>query len=253
MTETVNEDFVGLHHDDGGNWLFTVLGEIEYISDYLDRFEDIIGEMFAAWEGFIRPIEIEYSVQTYSGDGPIEKIHPTKETADVELQSVERETVIDENGLTASDIPFGSYGRQDETVQCIGEIELIRAQVYLELNGYEGWLDRTDERYIKPARFGEAFDKPAKRDPIGGRFHHASPGTVVTDPRSVFLLSIGSTTDLWFEETPIGRANRQRLEAFFARLYDQINISDVTLSPEYAASDLQAILPDEPEFRTDVT
>lgn len=39
MGENVNEDFVGIHLDSGGSWSFVIPGEMERISEQIDRVE----------------------------------------------------------------------------------------------------------------------------------------------------------------------------------------------------------------------
>jgi hypothetical protein len=49
------------------------------------------------------------------------------EAIDLELLSVERESIVDESGPTADDVPFESYGHRDIGVCYIGDIEYTRA------------------------------------------------------------------------------------------------------------------------------
>lgn len=226
MTDTINEDFVGIHLDAGGSWSFIFPGEIERISEQINRFETVTHELFAVCEDFIRPTELEYSVQTFAEDGPIRAIHSRDNTATVDLVSVERKTIADENGLTADDIPFESYTHQSEDIYGIGDIEVTQAQTWLTLNDYEGWIDRTDDQHVKPARYDKVYDGRAKHDPIEIRFDYRATPKQSADTNSTFGINIKSPSDIWFEDTAIGQTNRRRLEAFFEQIIDRFNIVD---------------------------
>lgn len=244
MTDKINEDFVGIHLDSGGIWTFIIPGKVEHISECIDRFEEIAYGVFNACEGFIRPTEIGYSVQTYSDDGPLESVNSMNDTADVELLSVERKTIVNESGLTAEDIPFESYAHQDEGVRRIGDIVSTRTQTHLKLNAYDGWVDQTDERYVKPARFDEVYNGKAKHDPIGIRLDHGTTSASTADANSTFGIAIESPTDIWFEETPIGRTNRRQLETLFERLFERFDVVDTDVTSRKSNQKLREFFPD---------
>jgi hypothetical protein len=243
MTIEINEDFIGTHSDSGGIWTFIIPGEIAYISESIDRFATVAHDLFAACEGFIRPIELEYPVQTYSKDGPIESIHPMNETTDVEILSVERKTIADESGLTADDIPFKSHNQQGEGVNYIGEMESVHTESFFTVKDYDGWIDRTNTQYVKPARLDKIYDGQATHDPIGIRLGHRAIPARTADTNSTFGISIESSTDVWFEETPVGRANRHRLEAFFERLFERFNVVDTMVTGRGPNERLRAFFP----------
>ncbi len=141
-----NESFVACYDERGGSWILTVPGKITRISEQIQRYATVAERLFDACEGFIRPTEIEYPILTYSTDGPIEATYPTDGDSGVYPVSVERRTVVDKHGVTAADIPFGSFDSATDGVHCIGDIESIREQSYVSLRGYEGWVDRTDTK-----------------------------------------------------------------------------------------------------------
>lgn len=244
MTDNINRDFVGIHLDAGGTWSFGIPIEIERISESFNRFEGVARKLFGAFEGFIRPTELEYSVQTYSRDGPIGLINPINEQVDMEMLSVERNTIVDESGLTADDLPFESYTNQREGVRCIGDIESTRTQTRLTLNDYDGWIDRTTDQYAKSARLNTVYDEQAKHDLIGIQLYHMLSSACTDDRSTEFVISIASPSDIWFEETPVGRANRRRLEAFFERLFERFDIVDTSVTSRGKNQKLRDFLPD---------
>lgn len=241
MTDEINKDFVGIHLDSGGTWSSIIPGKIERISGQIDRVECIAHQLFGACEGFICPTEIEYSIRIYSEDGPIESIDPMDDTANIELLSTERKTITDEDGLSAEDIPFGAYAHQDD-ICFIGDIEIIQASVSLKLHEYDGWIDRTDDQYVKPARLSTVYDGQAKHDPVAIRLYHIPASHA--DTSIDFVISIISPTNVWFEETPVGRANRRRLKAFFERLFGRFDIIDTTVTAKGKNERMIELLPE---------
>lgn len=243
MDDKINEHFVGVHPDSGGIWSFTLPGEIARISESIGRVEDIVHELFDACEGFIRLTGIEYFIWTYSGDGPVESIDPRNEIADVKLLSSEKKELSDDIGLTADDIPFESFVDRSENFYFISEIESTRVQTRIRLSNYDGWVDRTNNQYVKPARLRKVYDGQAKRDPIAIRLYHIPVSSQTLGTNMGFVISISSPTNIWFEETPIGRVNRRRLEAFFERLYDRLDIVDTTVTSSRKNETLRELLP----------
>lgn len=252
MANGINKDFVGVDIDSGGHWSFIVPSGIARISECVNNFEVATHELFAACEGFIRPTEIEYSVRKYSSDGRIGLTDPDPDTEGVELQSVERKTIADESGLADTDIPFNSYTQhnqaQNEGVYFIGDIEFTRAQTLLTLNDYDGWLDRTDEQYVKPTRRGKVLNEQIEYDPINIHLSHMAASAQTSDPDMEFVIRLTSSTDIWFKETRIGRANRRRLETFFKRLLEQFDVVDISITPrQTSAKVLRTLLPNQLE------
>ncbi len=245
VIDEINNSFVGMYHDAGGGWGLKTPGKVSRSSELYDRFIDVTQVVLEACEGFIRPTELEYSLRKYSADGPIESIGPTDNSYKSNLISNERHTMADDCGVSIEDLTSNLDECQKEDICVIGDIESTRENVYITLRDYEGWINRGHRERIKPAKYNQIYEGEAYHDPIGFHIRHYTTSSKSTPRRSQFALHVNTSTDIWFKETPVGRANRTRLVEFFEELYEELEIVDAVVTSEGKNQTLRELLPNE--------
>jgi hypothetical protein len=245
MGDKINEDFVGIHLESGGSWVFTIADKIGYISEANILLEEIICKLFNACETFIHPTEVECSIRLYSKDISIKSIDPSITNPKTELKSVDDTSITNENGLTVNDIPFRSSIQQSEynDVQIIANLKFNGIKSRIKLSDNDGWIDSKNNHLVKPARFDEIYDGQADYDPIEIQIRHIPSSAVDSNANIGFGIHLISRTDIWFEETPIGQANRHRFEAFIKRLFEEFDIIDTEVVSRHPEWMLQKFLP----------
>lgn len=233
-----DEQFVGIDRNVGGTWTFLVRSGVERLGESPTEFGEISRGVFGACERLLRPVEIEYSVKEYADDGPISAAVTPDPDTDPAFVGSERRTVTDETGLS------GLPSLDDPTPgTCIGDLDVVRAEVRVDLADFEGWLGRTDRKYVKRVQDGAVLDCEADCDPLGLTVTHlAAPQH--PDTTSVYSVSISAYTGLWFADTEIGHRNRRRLADCFARLRDELPVIEVRTSAEtHVEATMRSFLP----------
>lgn len=237
----INTDFVGVQIDAGGSWSFFIPSDARRLSDCLSEFASISERLFDACEGFLQPVEVEYSVKRYSGDGPVSVLFDGGDRREAALLESDRHRIVDEDGV--SEVPIQTHRIDGEEVACVGDIEFVRSRARIYLEEFDGWVDRGSNR-IKTTRFGEVLSSDPTEDIFFLTVTHLK-ASQNPDLESGYHLSVGTYTDLWFEDTEIGEVNRRRLTDFFGRLVDSFEFVEIRVdSKRHSDDQLRTLVPD---------
>ena len=221
-----NREFVAYDPGLETAWIFavaptkwTTTGRFQ---ETLQRIEDI----FDAFGGLLYPRELEYIIFAVEKGVSVDS---------VDLSSLSPRTHDIDRSFTISfedlvDV-LQENTSSDETIPWLTRLSSNRAAVRLRLNREDHFIDIGSDRY-RTWTDNQVSEKPPSQSPLKVRLTHYGTGN---EEQQYFQIVIYTYTDIWFENTEIGRINRERLTDALSRFASALG-EDTTVSSEFVPS-----------------
>jgi hypothetical protein len=249
-----NIDFVAYVPQYESSWTFTIRGNAIKLSEILNEILDITEKVLDVSKGFFIPTKIEYSLFTYSEDFPANIIFSLSSSnikrSEFFERKVESETGISykkfSNDVWSIEIPIN-------TVRYIRRIDMHEGKTRFVLEGKDEFIDRHSKGLYAPPDYKEdsslqqVLESQAGMDPLMMDISHSSlkgPNLHVESSNPAYYKIVFRTwTDIWFENTEIGRANRNRLRNTLKRVYNSFDVIDTLfISGGFSEEDLKEVV-----------
>lgn len=218
MAETMNVNHVAIKEGVKCTWTFVLPSNARYCADEIEELSDICSQLFSTLDNFVVPLRANFSIQRY----PRGSLIPVGDDGGPNgcIEQLER-SVSDDDGIKVDSLiaAFHPNRSSDAYVQ---RVHIDRTKVNMRLE----WGDGLVDRYAHSVRYNvdTPLDRPPSYDPLYFEIAHLPNVDVVdTDSDFLFVVRVNTKTDIWFEDTEIGRVNRERLTALLRRI-------DTTLS-----------------------
>lgn len=210
-----NKEFVAFDPDLDCSWSLKIALNADRASEMRHEMVEIVIAVFDAIQGFFKPTKVKVVVNDFQGDPtPLEVFEPGPSESDViditdkegvELDKLKHHMLNNENGI-----------RYTRLVEMTGETKV-------QLKGGEYWLSKESDRYRWWFR-REAIERKPGNDLIELTIRHFR---TLDRSESYYEVDLWTYTDLWFEDTEIGRQNKQRLRNIFTKITDELNVIDI--------------------------
>lgn len=231
-----NRDFVAILVDFECSWNFFTPIEAETATAYFDEFLDVLDRFLSTTDDFAIPIRVEYPAAVFEEDIALSTVFETG--APSVQKHVERRSVESDEGLTyqaiVDDIPTGS-----EAVHHIYEFDL-NFKTHIILEDWAGYVHRGSYPRCRLWKTGRVVDGRPRSEPVRVKLMTSK------DRRNdgpTFYLKIMTSTDIWFEETDIGKENRTRLRSLLTRVQDEFDVTETIVDTnKYPKDDLRDLI-----------
>lgn len=224
-------------------WMLTVPHNEETISDEHEFAIDLLTSVFQTFGDFFRPKTIEYRVFECE-----DNVSP-KSIFETENKKIRSNTIHSKEGIDVEHLLNGIRELpEDKSAQLLYQLTVERAATNIWLRDSDRWIDRAnDELFVRWLSNGPS-DTPPAGDPLqlDVQFY---PG--VDDPTSPnWEIKVRTSTDIWFEESAVGKTNANRLGEFLRELnlvvepteamfwsdrYDDSALEQLGISNEYTS------------------
>lgn len=101
------------------------------------------------------------------------------------------------------------------------DIECGKTNFYLKSR--ESYIDRSSKDVYKECSYDEIIEEQPRSDPFRAEIYHEKS---MNGNNTVYKIRFWTHTDIWFEDTEIGKINRNRLRDIFKMLYDTFDVVD---------------------------
>lgn len=221
-----NIDFVAYMPHRESSWGFHIAGKAKKTSEIFDEILEIMRKLFDINKGFIIPTKIEYILLTFSEDPSASGVFEQEE-----LDLIRREIKSDK-GISYNEFlsNIHSIETPKDGIKYIRRIELDEGRTKFILKGKDEYIDRNSKGLYAGWRFDEISDRQPEFDPVRiDIFHSSSKGgnqhVESADP-AYYEIIFWTYTDIWFEKTETGLANRDRLRNVLKKVYEKFDVYD---------------------------
>ncbi|QLH80894.1 hypothetical protein [Halosimplex pelagicum] len=229
--------------DDGGtaNWQFYVDSEITSVPESEERTIDVLERLRSAIYPYVELKEIRLGVLQVPESASLEdaltagKQHPESPI-----------TIRSQSALTGDDVAERLSQLQPDESCVLYASDIVSEQTSVELFFRDGVFAIDGERSDR-YRSSTAATEP-KYSPMSCSILHRGPKyspVELQGGESVYTLSIGTDTDLWFDDSMIGQINRARLHEILRTLENSLPIVDCNFTvsdmKSYADPDATAV------------
>lgn len=226
MTDN-NRDYVAVYADrDVMYWTFVLPSEAttceEQAKEMLDRCETLFG----TFEEFLAPTRVELLVNQFRPGHTLPAANDDAEWID----SVSPE-LRDPNGISPTDVRDAATVSEAND-RWIPRIFVPGTKVRIRLEGGDVWADRTNHtiEYMS----GRPTDRDPTVDPIEVTLlHHENESDPEITADHVSSVLISPFSDIWFEDSEIGRKNADRLAAFLGRIEEMMPVEKVERTSDW--------------------
>lgn len=210
------------------SWLFEIRSKTENISDRLEESLSILKEILECSDDFFVPTEIEYRLRAYSEEYLVKDLidlDTDKEPVESKVNTVTCSGGISyqklANSVRSAELPA-------DTVCYPSKYIITGTRVCMYVDGSNHEIDRGEEEYYKMwSRTDQGrMNQPPFSDPLSITIRQSFDG-------ESYIISIGTPTDIWFEDTESGRINRKRLSDFLTCVFDNLDTVKVEYHSNY--------------------
>lgn len=226
MTEELrkNRDYVAIDHSLECDWTFYVPVTATKVSEVADQLNSLTIQVFDIVSPFFTPEKVEYASGKLPQDAPIEHLF----SPDQEYEpTVSRGEITLEGELTAKSLAAEvkrSLG-YDSDLWFLSLLNVTRGKTAIELETGSESVDRSSPN-VRTWRNGLVETTPSL-DPLSLDVRLSHPRKD-SDPGSLYYkISVFTPTDIWFEDSRIGRNNRERLSRVLIGIKEGVNVVDV--------------------------
>lgn len=220
-----NIDFVAYRPQDTSSWGFLIVGKAKKISEISDEILGITKKVFDITKGFFIPTKIKYDMLFFSDDLSASEVFEL-----IKPSSIIQREIVSDTGI--SHHKFLEEVRSNETfkdkIKYIRRIEIDEGKTKFVLKGKDEYIDRNSKELYAGWRFDEISDRQPTSDPIRIDISHSSlkgenQHVESADP-AYYDIVFWTDTDIWFEKTEIGLANRNRLRGALKKVYENFDV-----------------------------
>lgn len=233
-----NIDFVAFRPQEDTSWTFYIKGKAKTISEVYHEILGITEKVLEFNEGFFVPTKIEYNVLTYSEDLPANRLFAFADRlCGFKIKPLDRihRDLESDMGISYHELEMDvqSIETPKDVVREIRRIE-IDGKTKFVLKGRDGYIDMgskglyASDNYKKVISLQEVLDSQTGMNPLTIDIYHDSlkghnEYVNLADP-AYYQIVFRANTDMWFENTEIGLANRNRLRNVLRKVYDNFDV-----------------------------
>jgi hypothetical protein len=252
-----NIDFLTFIPQRESSWTFFIKGKARKLSNEYMEILEITKKFFEIIDGFFIPTSMKYVLRIESHDIHVNeafktlgrKINPIK---------VSQRFFESDHGLTYNDFykDASSFNFPEGSVRYIGRIQITGGKTKIILEDNDEYIDRNSKGLYAycgledTLDFQELYGQQSLDDPLIIDISHSpSKGgnqyAGIDDP-AYYTIVFDTYTDIWFDNSTIGLANRRRLHNVFKRINDNFEVAHTfVLSDWYAEEELMEIVNQE--------
>lgn len=245
-----NIDYVVYKPERESSWNFYTRGKAAMLSEAFNETLEITSKILEITSGFFIPTDIRYYISIEQGEMAANHVFRVKP-----IDRFDREIKSDQ-GISLQELK--SDVQSIETPE--GSVKMFRR---ITLNGRTRFILKGKDEYIDDRSRGlyayhdngneetlshqQLIDSPhldyplsisIQRSPSKGGDKRAEE----TDP-AYYQLHFLTSTDIWFEKTEIGLANRNRLQNVFKQIYTNFYVVDTSfISDWFSSTDLEKVV-----------
>jgi hypothetical protein len=216
------------------SWTFYIAGKSNKISEATSEILDITKKVIELTKFFFIPTRIEYSLLTYSEDVPANRLFGFADRLyGFEINPLNRypRNIESDSGISYQELikDINSIRIPKEVVSNIRRIK-IYGKTRFVLEGKDEYIDNNSKGLYVLFYMGETFPgeqigtNPLMIDIQQTSSKDENTSVKIDDPayyRIVFL----TYTDMWFENSSIGLANRNRLKRVLKGITDSFDVT----------------------------
>lgn len=237
-----NVDFVVFVPQKVSSWEFYIKGKSMKLSEVLDETIDIVKKTFEANQDFLIPTKIKYILTIEPKDGPANIIYTEQWSNIKSLESFDRE-LASEQGVTFEEFrdDIQNIKSPRGAVKRLRRVD-IHGKTRFILEGQDVYIDEHSPKDLYACWDGENVTNGKTDDPLFIYITRYSTNVELYDP-AYYRIVIRVYTDIWFEDSEIGLANRNRLRNVFRKIYDSFDVGGTLfLSDRYSEDELKNVV-----------
>lgn len=210
-----NEEVVAYRPEEDTEWGFVVPVRPDSVTGLLEETLSVVEDCYEGFSEFVSPKEVRCVVRSIEEDVEISDLESVNhgDCRDVGL------TLSSSDGIALDEVTSVVRGLDDSTFpqKFVPTIQFNRPAVEIALADGVYDVGITSSHYVDPEGSGNPANPPLEVEIR--TYEYADPPEITV---SVFL-----NTDVWFEDTETGAANRRRLQEFLERMADVLDATDV--------------------------
>lgn len=239
-----NIDFVAYMPQRESSWTFHIAGKVKKTSEILDEILEITRKVFDISKGFFIPTKIKYDLLFFSDDLSASEVFEL-----IKPSSIIQREMISDKGISYH--KFMEEVRSNETfkdkIKYLRRIDIHNVKTKFVLKGKDEYIDRNSKGLYATWGYDEILNEPPTSDPIRIDISHSSSKggnqhVENADP-AYYEIVFWTDTDIWFEKTEIGLANRKRLGNVLKKVYESFDVVDTLfLSDWFSEKELKEVV-----------
>lgn len=215
----MNTEFLAIKQEVYCSWSFVVESHSTRCSDVMSELQDLCGGLFSAFDDFVIPVGVEFTRQLFPPDAYV----PTSEHGhpDTRLESQDVE-LVEEDGI-ALDTLLIALSSEEEGANYVSSIHIDSCKVNIRLEDGDSYVDRSNRSALYNSN--ERVDRAPSYDPLSIEIVHL-PNVDDEDIEAPyqFIVRVKSKADIWFEDSELGRINRERLRGLLKRIDNSLAV-----------------------------
>lgn len=224
MTER-NRTYLSVKEDPQASWTFAVPASAETCSEATVEMTSICRALFSAFEGFLKPLEIQLKAPLFEEDRSISSIDRDWNPVDV----VER-TVEDDSGIAVHEF-VESTPSVNHGIPLLRRVEFRRIAMNVLLESGPQYVDRTSG--CKLYRGSELQDRDPDFDPVRISVRQATNHEEASiEAAFLYYVTIEVYADFVFFDTNLAEENRKRLGDFLERFVRNTGVESIRREPD---------------------
>lgn len=201
-------------------WAFVCPSSAQTCAEQAVEMKTRCEALFESFGEFVVPTELSYHVHSFPEGYELPASTEDRERVEVQERQLQSEDGIAVEEFLDSAAVAGQYARW------IPIVEFDRLKVKVRLEQGEVYADR--EHHCVGYDGGESLDETPIWDPLTVRIAlHPNTSHSEIDAEYLTSLTVTPRSDLWFEDTDIGEANRMLLSDFLERVDQQLPVETV--------------------------
>lgn len=224
-----NRDYAVLRSGMDCEWVFVIPSDAERCSEQSREMLETCAGLFDCCEDYIVPTRIKYKSFLFAEDVniPVER-----GDTDNKIEALEQE-LESSSGLDFGRLRESIESKCDHT-SWIPNVHFPGVKVKLRLENGDKFVDRTRKSHLVVD--GEMSTRTPPFDPLRIDVNHVKNSDEPDiDPEFVTYVKVDLQSDIWFEDSTIGEANRAYLQSFFACLEERLAVTKVTRWKDWPA------------------
>lgn len=228
-----------IYIDQTCRWSIVCGVSVQSVTAGFETVLDVTELLFNSLASIVTPTTLKYNVQTYPPESPI--TYPAGDSPGQHQQEVLTRTVSDADGVTYAQFE-SSLPAVDAADRHIQRIDIESATTWVRSGGEDVPANRSQNTQLyhlsdqisrdhiyDPVRFNVEFVRNYDEEEV--------------DEYMLLYITIWTKTDLWFQDSPVGRENAQRLSDCLTSVVNTLDpVRIVRESNRYSSEDLARIL-----------
>ncbi|KCZ72633.1 hypothetical protein ANME2D_01064 [Candidatus Methanoperedens nitroreducens] len=221
-----NIDFVAYMPQETSSWGFIIAGKARKTSEIFNEILEITRKVFDISKGFFIPTKIEYGLVTFSEDILANRLFEHK----IKPLGILRRQIQSDKGISYHKFLEEIHSNETfkDKIKYIGDIDIHNGKTKFVLKRKDEYIDRNSKGLYATWGYDEILDEPPTSDPIMIDISHSSlkgenQHVESADP-AYYNIVFRTDTDIWFEKTEIGLANRNRLRGVLKKVYENFDV-----------------------------